>query len=98
VVKRKGEREELKALGPLRPDRVRPRGKGWEVVTCRPKPGWDEVATVEIDDDHFVITGVERRLDGPWFSIVYRLEPMHELAIVRRLVRFAKPGNRSDAS
>jgi hypothetical protein len=97
VVRRQGERSELKSLGPPRSDRLRPRGRGWEVITCRPKPGWDEVATVEIDADHFVITGVERRLDGPWLSIVYRLEPMDELAIVRRLVRFPRPSDRTDA-
>ena len=88
---RRAERKELKPFGPERPDRVRRRGAGWEVSTCRPKPDWDEIATVEIDEGHFVVSSVHRRVDGPWVSLVYRLEPMQELAIVRRLVRFEKP-------
>jgi len=89
--RRREERREIKTLGPVRPDRVRKSGAGWEVVTCRPKAGWDEIATVEIDGKHFVVSGVRRRDDGPWVSLVYRLDLMQEQAIVRRLVRFEKP-------
>ena len=95
VVRRRDEKKELKALGPPRPDRMRRKGVGWEIVTCRPKPDWDEIATVEIDDEHYVVTSVRRRDDGPWVSLVYRLAPMHEQAIVRRLVRFERPAGSS---
>jgi len=98
IGRRRGERRELRTLGPIRPDRLTPDGEGWEIVSCRPKPGWDEIATIEIDAEHFVVTGVERRKEGPWVSLVYRLEPMHEQAIVRRLFRFAGPGARSGFS
>jgi hypothetical protein len=91
--RRSEERRELKPLGPPRPDRLKRQGEGWEVVTCRPKPDWDEIATLEIDGHHFVITEVRRCDDGPWISLVYRLEPMHEQAIVRRLIRFERPGD-----
>jgi len=93
--RRSDERKELKPLGPPRPDRLKRQGEGWEVVTCRPKPDWDEIATLEIDGQHFVITAVRRCHDGPWVSLVYRLEPMHEQALVRRLIRFERPGDPS---
>jgi hypothetical protein len=89
------ERKELEPFGPPRADRLRRLGEGWEVVTCRPKPDWDEVATVEIDGEHFEIAEIRRCEDGQWVSLVYRLEPMHEQKIVRRLVRFERPGGHS---
>jgi hypothetical protein len=82
------ERRELREMGPQRPDRVRRSGKGWEIVSCRPKPGWDEIATVEIAGSYYSIADIRRRRDGAWVSLVYRLQPAHEQTIVRRLLRF----------
>jgi hypothetical protein len=96
LVRRRGERAELKPYGPPRSDRLRRRGDGWEVETCRPKEGWDDVATIEIDGEHFVVNQIRRSEAGPWVSLVYRLEPMHEQAIVRRLIRFKKPAGPSE--
>jgi hypothetical protein len=84
-------RREVSALGPPRRDRVVRRGRGWLIISARPKDGWDTIATVEIDDDFYSIVEVERQTGGRWDSIVYHLEPLEDQAIIRRLVQFKIP-------
>jgi len=84
-------RRELRRLGPPRPDAVTADGDGLVVVTCRPKPDWNETATVEIDGRHYRVAARSTGRDGGHEAIVYRLAPAHPGAIVRRLVRYDPP-------
>jgi hypothetical protein len=75
-------------LGPLRSDRLSRNGDEAVVVTCRPKPGWDEAVTVEIEDRYYRLSAVEERQEGGWKSIVYRLREQDPTSAIRRLVRY----------
>lgn len=92
VVARRRRERFLRRLGPPRADRLVRREREWLVVSCREKPGWDETATIEIGERHFRVTGVELRDAGSWESVVYRLAPEPDNAIIRHLVRYAPPG------
>jgi len=75
-------------LGPPRSDRLSHEGGDLVVLSCRPKPGWDEAATVEIGDRYYRVAGTEERVDGAWKSIAYRLREQDPTSAIRRLVRY----------
>jgi len=80
-------------LGPARPDRILERASGGVVVlTCREKPDWNELVTIEIGDRHFRLDGVEEVRDGSRLTIAYALRPEDPHAVIRRLVRY-DPGS-----
>lgn len=78
-------------LGPLRPDRLLREGDEVVLVSCRPKAGWDEAVTVEIEDRYYRLAAVEERAGRPWKSVVYRLREQDPTSAIRRLVRYEPP-------
>jgi hypothetical protein len=80
-------------LGPLRPDRiVTGRDGNLTVLSCREKPDWTDVATIEIADRFYRLAGVEDRSDGKWDVLAYRLREVEIGAgVIRRLVRYRPP-------
>ena len=91
--RRRARRREAE-LGPLRSDRLSRDGDEIVVVSCRPKPGWDEAATVEIEDRYYRVEGVEERADAAWTSLVYRLREQDPTSAIRRLLRYRPPRGR----
>lgn len=85
-------------LGPLRSDRLSRNGDEAVVVTCRPKPGWDEAVTVEIGERYYRLAAVEERQEGAWKSIVYRLREQDPTSAIRRLVTYRSPPVRRPAA
>jgi hypothetical protein len=88
---RREERLVESARGPRRSDRVFAENDGLIVVTRVPKPGWDESATVEIEERYFRVAEIGERMDGEWKSVVYRLREADPTAAIRRLVRYEMP-------
>lgn len=83
-------------LGPWRPDRLETNPRDTReiaVVTCREKQAWSPVATVAIGERYYRLLGVERREDGEWLSLVYRLREQHPGGIIRRLVEYRPPSS-----
>src|SRR6185295_11622488 len=63
-----GKIERRRRFGPPRPDRLL-RGKGSDliVLSCRPKPDWNERITIEIGERFYRLQRVEERRDGAWW-------------------------------
>lgn len=86
------------AFGPLRPDRriEKPGGGELVILTCRERPGWNELITIEVDERFYRLVGVEERRDGPYRCYAYRLrERPDDAEVFRGLVRYepvAVPG------
>jgi hypothetical protein len=91
VQARKEEQRVESARGPRRSDRVYVERDELIVVSRAPKPGWDESATVEIEERYFRVAEVGERIDGEWRSTVYRLREADATAAIRRLVRYELP-------
>jgi len=89
--RRRREQAREARFGPLRPDRILAEGEEILVVSSRPKPGWDEAVTVEIEDRYYRLASVEERTDGAWSSLVYRLREQDATSAIRRLVRYGPP-------
>ncbi len=79
-------------FGPLRPDRLM-RGKGSEliVLSCRPKPDWNERITIEIGERFYRLQSVEERRDGAWWVHAHVLQEAHPNEIFRGLIRYELP-------
>jgi hypothetical protein len=97
-VRRRGRRLREAALGPSRPDRFSRKGSEAIVVSCRPKPGWDEAATIEIGDRYYRVAAVEEVSEGVWLSIAYRLREQDPTSAIRRLVPYRPPPQRRSGS
>jgi hypothetical protein len=90
--RRSARRRDEHDLGPLRPDRMIEEPGGLAVLSCREKPDWSEIATVEIDGRFYRIAGRERVADGEHRALAYHLREVDEGALIRRLVRYPGPG------
>ncbi len=76
-------------LGAWRPDRfVREPGSDLVVLTCREKPGWNELATMEIDGAFYRLIDVSLRPEGNRRALAYRLRRAEPHGVIRRLVRY----------
>jgi hypothetical protein len=79
--------------GPDRPDLLlHEPGCGLVVVSCRPKPEWNERITLAIGPRFFRLTGHEERPDRGFEAHAYRLKEADPHEIFRGLVRYEPPG------
>jgi hypothetical protein len=87
-----GAAQRRRRFGPLRPDRVL-RGKGSEliVLSCRPKPDWNERITIEIGERFYRLKSVEERRDGDWWVHAHLLQEADPNEIFRGLIRYVPP-------
>lgn len=80
-------------FGPLRPDRMlRDRGGGLVVLSCRPKPDWNELVTVEVGERFYRLHRVEERRDRSWWAHAYLLNEADPNDVIRGLIRYERPG------
>ena len=83
---------ELQRFGPQRPDRVVPQDDGTLLVlTARPRPEWNELIAIEVDERFYRVAFVEQRLDGRYHWHAHVLEELPESAVLRGLVRYERP-------
>jgi hypothetical protein len=84
-----GKLERRRRFGPLRPDRLL-RGKGSDliVLSCRPKPDWNERITIEINERFYRLQRVEERRDGAWWVHAHLLQEADPNEIFRGLIRY----------
>lgn len=88
--------ERRRRFGPPRPDRLL-RGKGSDLVvlSCRPKPDWNERITIEIGERFYRLQRVEERLDGTRWGYAHLLQEADPNEIFRGLIRY-EPRARTD--
>jgi hypothetical protein len=98
VARRRRDRRREAELGPMRSDRLLRDGERLVVVSCRPKEGWDETATVEIDGLYYRVDAIEDRREGEWTSVAYRLRKADAGELIRRLVRYSAPSGTLQAA
>jgi hypothetical protein len=79
-------------FGPLRPDRVlHGRSGDLVVLSCRPKPAWNERITIEIGEHFYRLQRVEERRDGTWWVHAHVLQEADPNEIFRGLIRYEPP-------
>ncbi len=79
--------------GSERPDLLlHERGSDLVVVSCRPKPEWNERITIAIGSRFFHLIGHEERPDRGFHAHAYRLQEEEPGAVFRGLVRYEPPG------
>jgi hypothetical protein len=79
--------------GPDRPDLLlHEPGCDLVVVSCRPKPEWNERITLAIGPRFFRLIGHEERPDRGFTGHAYRLREADPAAVFRGLVRYEPPG------
>jgi len=76
----------LRALGPWRPDRIIPDGRGLVVLSSRDKPDWDERVTIEHGDAFYRLVRQEDRPHGRWTDAAYVLRRREPGELIRSLV------------
>ena len=83
-------------FGPLRPDRIlRGRGSDLVVLSCRPKPDWNERITIEIGERFYRLQRVEERQFGNWWAYAHVLHEADPNEIFRGLIRYEPPASNS---
>lgn len=83
---------DLLRFGPERPDRViHEPGGDLVVLSCRPKPDWNERVTIEIDERFYRLRRVEERQDGTWWAYAHLLRESPDNEIIRALIRYDPP-------
>ncbi|HYG63694.1 MAG TPA: hypothetical protein VEL74_14025 [Thermoanaerobaculia bacterium] len=79
-------------FGPVRPDRiVLEPGYDLAVLSCRPKPDWNERVTIEIAGRFYWLRHCEERQDGGWWVHAHCLEEAGPHEVFRGLVRYEPP-------
>jgi hypothetical protein len=81
---------DLLRFGPARPDRmIRDPGGDLVVLSCRPKPDWNERITLEIDERFYRLRRVEERQNGTWWAYAHLLRATGDDEIIRGgLIRY----------
>jgi hypothetical protein len=77
----------LRALGPLRPDRILQQGAGLVVLSSRDKPDWNERVTIEHRGAFYRLVRREDRPHGRWVDVAYELRRQEPGELIRTLVR-----------
>jgi hypothetical protein len=81
----------LRALGPPRPDRVLPDGRGLLVLSSRDKPDWNERVTIEYEGAFYRLVRQEDRPHGRWVEVALLLRPQQPGELIRSLVKLETP-------
>jgi hypothetical protein len=81
-------------FGPARPDRIilEP-SHDLLVLSCRPKPDWNERVTIEIAGRFYRLRHLEERPDGRWSVYAHGLQEAEPHEVIRRLVRYEPPAS-----
>jgi hypothetical protein len=85
------QRRRLRALGPRRPDRVLPDGRGLLVLSSRDKADWDERVTIEHEGRFYRLVRREDRPHERWVDVAYVLRPRQPGELIRSLVVLKAP-------
>jgi hypothetical protein len=86
-------------FGPARPDRVLPTDDGGLLVlTCEPRPEWNELVTIQVGERFFRLAEVGERREGSWLWHSYRLREEDPTAVIRALVAYEPPPGAERAS
>jgi hypothetical protein len=97
VRKLAGAAQRRRRFGPLRSDRVlRGEGSDLVVLSCRPKPDWNERITIEIGERFYRLQRVEERPDGEWWVYAHLLQEADPNEIFRGLIRYVPAGPPAD--
>ena len=81
----------LRALGPLRPDKVLPDGRGLLVLSSRDKPDWNERVTIEYEGAFYRLVRQEDRPHERWIDVAYLLRRQKPGELIRSLVKLETP-------
>jgi hypothetical protein len=76
----------LRALGPWRPDRILPDGRGLLVLSSRDKRDWSERVTIEYRGAFYRLVRQEDRPHDRWIDVVYVLRRQQPGELIRSLV------------
>jgi hypothetical protein len=74
--------------GPQRPDRIVPSPGGLTILSCRPKPDWNPLVTIEIREQFYRVLKTEERQDGQWWVYAYVMREMPESEVIRYLILY----------
>lgn len=75
---------QTRRLGPWRPDRLhRDRGCDLEILSCRPRPEWEDGGTLEVDGRFFRLLDSSERADGVHTAVAYRFRELDERELIR---------------
>jgi hypothetical protein len=86
-----GRQRRLRALGPLRPDRIVQHGTGLLVLSSRDKPDWDERVTIEHRGAFYRLVRREDRPHGRWVDVAYELRRQEPGELIRTLIALEEP-------
>ena len=79
-------------FGPARPDLLlHERGCDLVVVSCRPKPDWNERVTIALGTRFYRVLRSEERPDRGYRGFAYLLQESDSTEVIRGLVRY-EPG------
>lgn len=94
LVRRAGQAAgERRHFGPERPDRLlREPGCDLLVLSCRPKPEWNELVTIAVGDRFYRVRGVDERPDRGFHAHAYRLHEAGQNEVLRGLLHYQPPG------
>jgi hypothetical protein len=81
----------LRALGPLRPDRILQHGAGLVVLSSRDKADWNERVTIEHQGAFYRLVRREDRPHGRWKDVAYVLRRQEPGELIRTLVTLEEP-------
>jgi hypothetical protein len=79
---------DLLRYGPERPDRIVPSPGGLTILSCRPKPDWNPLVTIEIRENFYRVLRTDDRQDGSWWVYAYVMREMPESEVIRYLIRY----------
>jgi hypothetical protein len=88
LTRKLGQSRDLLRFGPERPDRMVREPGGLVVLSCRPKPDWNPLITIEIRERFYRLLRTEERQDGPWWVHAYVLGELPESEVIRYLIRY----------
>jgi len=86
--RRLGKSRDLLRYGPQRPDRIVPSPGGLTILSCRPKPDWNPLVTIEIREKFYRVLRTDERQDGQWWVYAYVMREMPESEMIRYLIRY----------
>jgi hypothetical protein len=61
------------------------------VLSCRPKPEWNELVSLEIENRFYRLLRAEERQDGSWWVHAYLLNEADPNDVLRGLIRYEPP-------
>ena len=89
LLRRRLERSrDLLRYGPERPDRIVASPGGLTILSCRSKPDWNPLVTIEVHERFYRLLRKEERQAGQWWVYAYVLGEIPESEVIRYLIRY----------